>query len=114
MNDECYNIESDIIDRMFPEAKFIIAIALNNFDDVLSTGKEKLIIKCIHNCYCYDKTKRQPEYFIVNGTECNNIITVKDCIQSLVDNNYESSCNHIFLEFFEFNTQYQLEPFFGS
>jgi hypothetical protein len=120
MND--YVIDDGVIETMFPNSKFIICIELNNLNNILSSNKEKLIIKCEHNCYCYENNKRKSEYFIVNGNNGlhpsrlagNNIITVKDCIQSLVDNNYDTECNHIFLEGFNLITESQIEPFFGS
>jgi hypothetical protein len=64
-SDKRFIIERDIIDSMFPDCKFIIAIELNKFDDVISVGKDKLIIKCTHTCYCFDKIKRCAEYFML-------------------------------------------------
>ena len=44
--------EFDLIDKMFPGAKFVIAIDIEELDDVV-TERTNIVIKNTYDCYCY-------------------------------------------------------------
>jgi SUMO ligase MMS21 Smc5/6 complex component len=90
---------------------FVISIDDDELDEVL-VKKNRIVIKCKFNCYCYDNNPRNTEYFILSSK--NNVITVRDAINCLVNNSFKCDCNHVFLEGFDMITPIEFEAFFGS
>ena len=109
--DDEYNEEFEIINKMFPNAKFNISIDISNFHDILTSSKE-IIIKHSFNCYCYDNNAKTTQFYIIKG----DIITNKYIIDELIKQNFELNCNHIFLEGFikSINSECQFEIILGS
>jgi hypothetical protein len=105
--------EHAILHKTFPKAKFCVCLSLKELEHVLSTEPE-IVLKCSHNCYCYDKHPRPSDYFFVKRK--GNSILVKDAIQALQDAKYDPMCNHTFLEGFEKtkDSDIQFSVFFGS
>lgn len=108
-NEETYNAEMKEIDIQFPNIAFSVCIKVIDLDKVIIDNK--VAIKCDFNCYCYDDNPRISEYFICKKEKN---ITNRDLINCLIDNNFDTKCNHRFLELFEIKSSCQVEPFFGS
>ena len=105
-------IESEIeeIHKQFPNSKFSISLPLIDIDNVvISTGQ--VAIKCGFNCYCYSEAPRISEFYICKKEKN---ITNRDLINCLIDNNFDTGCDHSFLEQFEISSSGEVEPFFGS
>jgi hypothetical protein len=90
-----YENECNLIDLMFPNAKFSIAIDIEELDDIITT-QPKIIIKSSYNCYCYEICKRTTEYFIISGKN----ITNKYIINELINQGLHLDCDHRFVEGF--------------
>ena len=117
-DEEAHNIEYEQLKTMFPNANFSICMSISELDDIVSTDK-KIIIKCEHNCFCYSVYKRRAAYFTVHNLN-NAGISNKMIIQVLINAEYETGCDHIYLEKIERNMKIspnsvkQFVPFFGS
>ena len=109
-DEEKFNAEMEEINIQFPNASFSIGIALKEIDSVV-INTDQVAIKCDFNCYCYDAVPRISEYFICKKEKN---ITNRDLINCLIENNFDTNCNHHFLELFEIKSSGQVEPFFGS
>jgi hypothetical protein len=90
---------------------FEICIDDDALDEVLAETN-RIVLKIKFNCYCYDNNPRNTEYYILNSN--NNIITVRDAINCLIENKFKCGCNHVFLEGFDMITPIEFEAFFGS
>jgi hypothetical protein len=106
-----YEAEREMIERMYPDANFDICFTLNELDEVVSE-KKVVIIKMTHNCYCYDDCPRQNEFIVVKND--GDGITTKMLVEALIRNDYDPECNHRFLELFEKVNDVTFTPFFGS
>lgn len=108
-----YEREQRVIEEMFPSSKFHVCITVAGLEKVLS-NEPQIIIKCSHNCYCYDNAPRNTDYIVVKGN--GNPITVKDAVKEMCRRRFDPGCNHNFLEAFwkTKNSEVQFEPFFGS
>ena len=105
-------IEAEIeeICKQFPNSKFSISLPLVDIDNVvINTGP--VAIKCDFNCYCYSEAPRISEFYICKKEKN---ITNRDLINCLIDNKFDTKCNHHFLEGFEITSSGQVEPYFGS
>jgi len=93
--------EIEIIDKMFPNAKFTVAIPLSEIDDVVSEN-DHIILKKDMSCYCYDGLQNHPkaEWFLVKRPEGQKL-TNAVIIRELIKQNLELDCNHCFLESFD-------------
>jgi hypothetical protein len=100
--------EIDIDD--FPDAQFTVCIETKDLDKVI-VNKEIVAIKCDFICPCYT-IYRKPEFYICRKETMD--ITNRDLINCLIQNDYYSNCDHIFLEQFCIDTESQVSPFFGS
>ena len=99
-------------EKQFNGANFTIGMSLRKIDNTIINGNV-VAIKCNFNCYCYcGFPPRNSEFFICRSTT--NKITNRDLINCLIDNNFDTNCNHQFLEGFDINTEGQVSPFFGS
>jgi hypothetical protein len=67
-------------------------------------------VKCEFNCHCYN-VSRNCEYFICRT---NKVITKRDLLNCLIENEFNPGCDHYFLEHFQINTESQVTAFFGS
>jgi hypothetical protein len=85
-----------------------ISIDESELDEVLIEG-HILVLKCTFNCYCYDISPRQTEYYILQKEDKSDI-TYRDAIKCLEDNNFTCNCNHTFLEGFDRITDIQYSP----
>lgn len=112
-DDEAYERNERIISAMFPRVKFSVCIDLEELDEVLS-NEAQIVIKCSHNCYCYDRCPRPNDYIVVRGN--GRPITVKDAIKRMEEEGYDSDCNHQFLEGFwkRKPDSIEFEAWFGS
>jgi hypothetical protein len=88
-----------------------ISIDETELDDIIVDG-HILVLKCVFNCYCYDISPRQTEYYILNKDIKG--ITCRDAIKCLEDNGFMCGCNHVFLEGFDKMTEIQYSPCFFS
>jgi len=112
-----YVIEQTIIDNMFPGAKFVVSIPLNEMNNVVSDLKQ-IIVKQTFDCYCYagiptrsqvDNDERRissgddgrvvPKWFPIHCRD-NEKMTNKHIIQELIRQDMSLLCNHCFLEGF--------------
>jgi len=106
--------EADVakVDSMFPGAKFVVAIGLEELDEVVTNAKS-IVIKNTYNCYCYDNFKKPTDYFVITGEKMTN----KFIISKLIEGGLELDCNHCFLEGFNRypkNSECQFEICTGS
>lgn len=97
--DERIMRELQIIDDMFPDAKFSPSIDLENLDDIVSDKKE-IIIKQDFTCYCYDNINKRPKYYTIKCGE-NESLTNKYIINELIKKGIRVECDHVFLESFD-------------
>ena len=106
-----YDKEHEIINKMFPDAKFSICIDSHEMNELL-TDKKRIVIKQTYNCYCYSEYPRNTEYFYINGDR----LTYKYVIDELIKQGLNPNCNHRFLEIIHpsKNSEVQYEIFFGS
>ena len=96
------------MENQFPDVKFDICI---DEDKVLST-KPDVFLKLEHKCYCYRYAPRDNIFLKV--TNKNGSIKSSDMIAAMVDYGYDPTCNHMFLEDFEKDTEVQFTAMFGS
>ena len=108
---ESEEIDYSEIERQFNDAKFSISIPLRKIDNII-INNNVVALKCNFKCYCYSETSRNSEFFICRSTT--NKITNRDLINCLIGNNFDTECNHQFLEGFDINTEGQVSPYFGS
>jgi Na+-transporting NADH:ubiquinone oxidoreductase subunit NqrF len=108
---ELYEEEFQEIERMFPNAKFVISIGLEELDTVI-TAQTNIVIKQSYTCYCYEDCKKKPDFFYI----CGENMTNKFIIQELIEQGLEIECNHCFLEGFDKteNSECQFELGTGS
>ena len=85
--EEQYEAEMKLIDEMFEDANFNVAIDIEELDELL-TEQKHIIIKSNYICYCYDNEPRQTEYFEICG-EC---ITNKFVLNELIRQNLHLDC----------------------
>jgi hypothetical protein len=90
-----YEKESELIDQMFPNANFTIAIDLHELDDLVTEDQE-ISIKHTYNCYCYGDRPRETEYYEIKG----NQLTNKFILLELIKQGLNLDCNHCFVEGF--------------
>ena len=102
--------DTDVEDE-FPDTLFSICLSKKELNKVV-IKKDMVSIKCEFLCYCYKNSPRITEFYICKKENCS--ITNRDLINCLVDNKFETLCNHTFLEFFEMDTPCQVSPWFGS
>lgn len=89
-------------------AKFDICIEEHK---VLSTQPE-VFLKLEHKCYCYRDAPRDNIFLKVINK--NGSIKSSDMIAVMVEYGYDPECNHMFLEFFQKDTDFQFTACFGS
>jgi len=109
--EEQYEREIEEIEEMFPNAKFTIAINIEELD-VIFTKQPAIVVKKSYNCYCYTGCNKPSEYFYISGKN----ITTKFIINQLIEQGLELNCNHHFIEGFEKvkNSDCQFEIYAGS
>jgi hypothetical protein len=105
-NHEHYNIEDE-----FDNIKFSIFIPRSKLDAVIA-DRDLLCIRYVFDCHCYSGNKRNTEFYYCKKAKKG--ITNRDLIQCLVDNGFDTQCNHVFLEGFDLNSEVQVTPWFGS
>ena len=106
-----YDKESAYIQSLFPKAKFIISLEYDEIDEVI-TKKPSIIAICDFKCLCYNKHKRNTEYYYIKGKH----ITNRFIIESLIDQGFEPKCKHRFFEgvLKMKNTDFKYEILLGS
>ena len=92
---EDYERENQLLDDMFPDANFTIAIEYDEIDNVIST-EPYIILKNTYNCYCYDNKPRNTDYYYIHGN--GNPITWKTLFNDLIKQGFKLECNHCFVE----------------
>ena len=105
-------IEEDIyidIDDEFPNALFSVCV---DDLDVVFDNNDTIILKYKYSCYCYSHTSRQTEYFVIKND--GEGITMRKCINKLIEYGFDTDCNHRFFEGLAINTYIQYEIFMGS
>tara|TARA_B110000495_G_C22796776_1_gene465493 strand:- start:283 stop:699 length:417 start_codon:yes stop_codon:yes gene_type:complete len=112
--EEQYCREIEIIDQLFPNAEFTIAINIEELDDILS-DKSSIVIKNTYTCRCYDNCKKEPDYFHITR-KIGEQMTQKYIILELIKQGLKRECDHHFLEGFDKTTtsECQFELSFGS
>lgn len=90
-----YDKEIALVNSMFPNAKFKIAIEYDELDTVI-TNQPSIILIQHYNCYCYNSRKRITEYYHIKGKH----ITNKYAIQCLIEQGFMPDCKHYYLESF--------------
>jgi len=118
---EKYEKEMEIINNMFPDAKFSICIDLEDMEEVLSKEKE-IVLKNTYCCFCYKSdfnplsmnttglSKRPNDYFVIKGDN----LTYKYVIQELISQGFDPRCDHSFLEGFQQTSDVQFDICLGS
>ena len=101
--------EFDLIDKMFPGAKFVIAIDIEELDDVV-TERTNIVIKNTYDCYCYAGVNKIADYFYISGER----ITNKFIINKLIEQGLSLNCNHCFIEGFDKESDCQFGISAGS
>ena len=96
-DERIFEIENGLIEELFPNAKFTIAISYAELFETI-TDENKILIKHCNSCYCYDGTplKNKTRQFTIKGEN----ITAKLIIEKLIERNLELDCNHRFIEGF--------------
>ena len=92
--EEDYEKDIEEIEKMFPNAKFSVAIELEDLDDIV-TDETDIVVKNTYDCYCHTN-KRNTEYFYISGKH----ITNKFIIYKLIEQGLDLDCDHRFLEGF--------------
>ena len=92
--EEDYEKDIEEIEKMFPNAKFSVAIEIEELDNIV-TDETYIVVKNTYDCYCY-KNKRNTEYFYISGKH----ITNKFIIYKLIKQGLDLDCDHRFLEGF--------------
>jgi hypothetical protein len=92
-----YEIENELINELFPNAKFTISIRYEELFETI-TDENKILIKHCNSCYCYNGTplKNKTRQFTIKGEN----ITLKLIFEKLIERNLELNCNHYFIEGF--------------
>lgn len=97
-----FQFQQEELNRMFPDAKFTIALSLDELDDVISP-LDKIIVKQTFNCYCYGGVPASdapvPRWFPIHCDEGEKM-TKRVVIRELVRQGLSLDCNHRFLEGF--------------
>lgn len=107
---EDYDKQNAILEEMFPNAQFSIAIELEELEELL-TEKKHIFITHSRNCHCYDQCGHPPTaYYEIKGEQ----LTYKYVLQELIRQNLCPECDHRFLEGFDQTTEIQFSIFFGS
>ena len=96
--EEQYDREHALIDEMFPNAKFTIAIDYDDLNELVTEHKN-IVIKNTYNCYCYDNNPRKTDYFFIKTTSPEGI-TYRFLIEELIRQDLCLECNHRFVEGF--------------
>ena len=95
-----YEAEINQIEEMFPNAKFSIAINIEDLDNVI-TDQTNIVVKHTYECYCYDNCNKNTDYFyITNRQDYKMKMTNKFIITELITQGLTLECNHVFLEGF--------------
>ena len=97
-DEEC-EYDAEQINIMFPNAQFSVAIDIEDMDELI-TDEPEIIIKMCYNCYCYDNTKKEADYFYIKGEN----MTCMYVIEQLIKQGLQLNCNHNFLEGFDKTT----------
>jgi hypothetical protein len=113
-----YVREHAILDSLFPDVGFDVAVSLDDLDDTVSE-LDHIIIKNVYNCYCYDQEPKMTDYIDVKKKGGN--ITTRDVLNELNRIKYCCDCNHCFFELVSpcidssgNKSSTQFEIFFGS
>ena len=91
--DNFYEIDADD----FPDAHFTVCIPGSELDKII-INKEIVAIKCAFDCECHQNYNGKTEFYICRKQSMG--ITNRDLINCLIENNYFTDCEHIFLEEF--------------
>ena len=106
------------LDLLFPDAKFSICCveSIEDLNKLIDGENEIIILKITKNCYCFSNCPTPNEYINVKRKSNTNSITIRDCIETLIEYNFNPECNHMFLEGFDKTklSSIQYEPSFGS
>ena len=113
-DEEEYMKEIEIINEMFPDIRFDIAIRLAEMDEIISE-KDTIVIKSDYRCYCYRYAHRNTDFFIINRPK-NGKITYKHIFTELMNQELDLDCDHCFIEGIEQtpNSECQFEFALGS
>lgn len=105
---EDYEKEFELIDALFPEAKFTICLKSSQMDEVISLEKQIVIEESLY-CYCNGMLKKSNLYIIKNME-----MTNKNVINELIRQGMNRDCNHRFLESIYKKTECHFDLHFGS
>tara|TARA_Y100000389_G_C17455892_1_gene518135 strand:- start:939 stop:1349 length:411 start_codon:yes stop_codon:yes gene_type:complete len=97
------------IEKEFGKTNFEICIPSSELDEVLTHEKD-VIISHSFGCYCWNNF-RKTEYYHMRS---NVPITKRDVIKKLIELDFNTFCNHSFLEDIFMKTPCQIGLYFGS
>ena len=100
--EEQYQYEYEIkqIEEMFPNAKFSIAINIEDMDNII-TEQTNIVVKHTYACYCYDNCNKNTDFFYITNRQDDKMkMTNKFIITELIKQGLKLECNHVFLEGF--------------
>jgi hypothetical protein len=101
--------EYDKVAKQFEETNFVICLKSCELDEVLTHEKD-VIISHTFACYCWNNVRKREYYHMKSDKP----ITKRMVIQKLIDINFNTFCNHSFLEDIFMKTPAQIGLYFGS
>ena len=90
-----YLFEQKEFKRLFPNAKFTIAIPLSELYTIFSY--ENILVFIEYKCIAFYESPNETDYFVIKQTN-NKPITNHQVIQYLIDMNFAPICDHRFYE----------------
>jgi hypothetical protein len=73
-------------------------------------GYNQIAVKCEFTCQCYKENPRNSEFYICKK----KVITTKDLIDVLIENQFDPGCYHYILDVFKVNTECQVTAWFST
>ena len=105
-----FEFKQQLIDELFPSAKFDICLDFDKLNDTITKKKEITLLQTF-DCYCFDNCYPKPDKkFIITSKKP---MTNRYIINELIKQDFALECNHTFLESLKVNGN-NLEYFAGS
>jgi hypothetical protein len=89
-----YEAEKLALRKEFPNATFEIAMDYDELDMIIHPPQNTIVVYYIRDCYCFQPKKKKLRYNIHSKI----LLTYRDVINQLIDQNVIFTCNHRFFE----------------